>query len=310
MPTIQTISGMKGLGWVPGNRVHFKSLPLYKSASGMFKLAPSVDLRSLDTPIKDQGNLGSCTSFMATGVMQFVRKGLGLPDMSLSELFIYYGERVLENTVSYDSGASIGDAFAVLASPGACQETDWPYDISKFTQKPPAQAYTDAALDVAAQELALDGSLDSIKQCLAEGSPVGFGFDVYSSFRNIGADGIMPVPGPDEELLGGHAVMFVGYNDTTQRLIVRNSWGTGWGASGYFEMPYEIVTNGMAQDFRTVKAVSGTPAPQPEPVPVPTPTPTPTPTPAPATAVDQEVRDYLSAVNAAFYGMPIPPWAS
>ena len=210
MSMIRTPAGIKGLGWIPGNRRHFRALPVYKSSSLMHTLTPSVDLRPFDTPIKDQGDLGSCTSFMATGVMQFIRKGLSLPDMSLSELFVYYNERVLEGTVEYDSGASIGDAFTVLANPGACAETDWPYDINVFTKKPPAQCYTDAAMDIATQELALDGSLDSIKQCLAEGFPVGFGFDVYSSFENIGADGIMPVPSLVEPKLGGHAVMYVG----------------------------------------------------------------------------------------------------
>ena len=280
MPTIQTHAGIKGLGWVRGNRKRFLSLPVYRSYSTLYSVTPSVDMRPLDTPIKDQGNLGSCTSFMATGVMQFVRKALGLPDISLSELFIYYNERVLEDTVPYDSGASIEDAFTVLANPGACPETDWPYDINNFTVKPPPNCYTDAAMDVATQEMALDGSLDSIKQALAQGFPVGFGFDVYSSFQNIGPDGIMPVPGALEPRLGGHAVMYVGYDDAKQWLITRNSWGTSWGASGYFYMPYEIVANGQASDFRIVQMVSVTPTPQPVPVPPTPPTP-PNPNPCP-----------------------------
>ena len=310
-PTIITPVGVKGLGWLPGNRRHFRSLRVYRSYSQNYKLLSSVDMRALDTPIKDQGQLGSCTSFMATGIMQFVRKALGLTYISLSELFIYYNERVLEGTVSEDSGASIGDAFAVLNSSGACPESDWPYDPNVFAQKPPQECYTDALFDIATQELALTGSLDSIKQVLAQGFPVGFGFDVYASFRNIGSDGIMPVPASSEALLGGHAVMYVGYDDTRQLFIVRNSWGASWGASGYFFMPYEIVTNGMASDFRTVLMVSGAP-PNPPPVPVPTPTPTPNPPnppnpPAPGT-VDQVVRDYLVEVDRFLEGRPAPPW--
>jgi C1A family cysteine protease len=318
MPTIKTHAGIKGLGWIPGNRQHFLSLPVYRSANALYRTAPSVDMRPLDTPVKDQGNLGSCTSFMATGMMQFVRKSLGLPDLSLSELFIYWNERVIEGTTGYDSGASIGDAFQVVASPGACPESDWPYDVTKFTVQPPAQCFTDAALDVATQELALDGSLDSIKQCLAEGSPVGFGFDVYDSFMDIGPDGIMPVPDVNtESVQGGHAAMYVGYDDAKSSFIVRNSWGSSWGAAGYFYMPYQIVTNGMATDFRTVKMVSE-PKPQPVPVPVPTPAPGPAPAPGPgpapvpATAVDQEARDYiaslLAAITASVDGLPPPPW--
>ena len=45
----------------------------------------------------------------------------------------------------------------------------------------------------------------------------------------------MPTPG--EKLLGGHAVLAVGYDEAEQRFIVRNSWGTGWGKKGYFTCP-------------------------------------------------------------------------
>jgi len=56
-------------------------------------------------------------------------------------------------------------------------------------------------------------------------------FRVYESFqsREVARTGEVPMPGPDEEALGGHAVLAVGYDDATGRFLVRNSWGPGLG---------------------------------------------------------------------------------
>ena len=51
------------------------------------------------------------------------------PDFVPSALFIYYNERVIERTVSTDSGAQIRDADKDVAKQGVCPEPDWPYDI-------------------------------------------------------------------------------------------------------------------------------------------------------------------------------------
>jgi C1A family cysteine protease len=65
------------------------------------------------------------------------------------------------------------------------------------------------------------------------------------------------MPGTKEKLLGGHAVIAVGYNDTTQRFIVRNSWGSKWGNKGYFTMPYAYLTDSnLADDFWTIRLES------------------------------------------------------
>ena len=55
--------------------------------------------------------------------------------------------------------------------------------------------------------------------------------------------GVLQMPQPDEQVLGGHAVLAVGYDDASQRFIVRNSWGTDWGQAGYFTMPYAYLTD-------------------------------------------------------------------
>jgi C1A family cysteine protease len=64
------------------------------------------------------------------------------------------------------------------------------------------------------------------------------------------------MPGPDEEVLGGHAVLAVGYDDSAECFIVRNSWGSGWGKKGYFTMPYSyLLEQNLSDDFWTIRTV-------------------------------------------------------
>jgi C1A family cysteine protease len=64
------------------------------------------------------------------------------------------------------------------------------------------------------------------------------------------------MPKPTEQTLGGHAVLAVGYDDTTTRFIVRNSWGQDWGMRGYFTMPYPyVLDSNLCDDFWTIKLV-------------------------------------------------------
>ena len=94
---------------------------------------------------------------------------------------------------------------------------------------------------------------------LASGYPFVFGFSVYTEFENDTAakTGEINMPGPKEKLLGGHAVVAVGYDDSTQRFIVRNSWGSWWGIKGYFTMPYAYLTDSnLYDDFWTIRLES------------------------------------------------------
>jgi C1A family cysteine protease len=62
------------------------------------------------------------------------------------------------------------------------------------------------------------------------------------------------LPQRGEKVLGGHAVMAVGYNDAQQRFLVRNSWGEGWGMKGYFTMPYKYMADrNLSDDFWTIR---------------------------------------------------------
>jgi C1A family cysteine protease len=247
----------KTYGWIPDlpdQRDHLYSAPLRQLAS----LPVCVDLTSLCPAVYDQGQLGSCTANAIGAAVEFDRMKQGLPDFVPSRLFIYWNERNMEGTVDSDSGAQIRDGIKSVAKDGVCPETDWPYDIGSFTEKPSEQAYCDAKLDRAVSYQRLTQNLTQMKGCLASGFPFVFGFTVYESFESdqVATSGHAPMPAPGEQSIGGHAVTAVGYDDTNQWLTVRNSWGDGWGMHGYFTLPYAYVTqSSLAADFWTIRLV-------------------------------------------------------
>lgn len=245
-------------GWtrdLPDKRDH-----IYASYPGMYagQLPESVDLRPGCPPVYDQGNLGSCTANAIAGAIEFDRRKQGLPDFTPSRLFIYWNERVMEHTVYSDSGAQIRDGIKSVNRQGVCPESEWPYDIAKFTLRPSAQCYTDAKLDRAVSYQRVKQDLTLMQACLASGYPVVFGFSVYASFESseVAQTGVVPMPGPDEQLLGGHAVLACGYNNSTNRFTCRNSWSDQWGDKGYFYMDYTyLLDSRLSSDFWVIRTV-------------------------------------------------------
>ena len=254
-------------GWkpdLPDRRDFLYAVPPATAAA----LPTKVDLRPNCPPVYDQGQLGSCTANAIAGPIEFDQKKQGLPEATPSRLFIYYNERVIESSSpSVDGGAQIRDGIKSVASKGVCPETMWPYDdhntdpdpctTCKFAQKPPANCYTEAKQHKITVYQRLNSAvINTLKGCLAGGYPFVFGFTVYESFESqqVATTGIVPMPGPKEQTVGGHAVVAVGYDDATQMFIVRNSWNTTWGLKGYFMMPYGYLTDtNLSDDFWTIQ---------------------------------------------------------
>lgn len=217
-----------------------------------------VDLRQYCSLIENQGNLGSCTGNAIAGAIELLHKRQNRT-LDISRLFIYYYERVLIGTVNYDSGAYIRDGIKVCYKYGAPTENLWPYNISKFRTVPPKTALIDAAKrKVTSYQRAID--FNAVIDAITSGYPVTIGFSVYSSFDTniVARTGIMPYPDTKKErLLGGHAVLLVGYNKNNNTFIARNSWGTNWGDRGYFYMPFQVIQNNkMSSDFWVIKSIS------------------------------------------------------
>lgn len=254
-------------GWVrdlPDQRDHVYAAPPQLATA----LPPQVDLRPQCPPVYDQGQIGSCTANAIGGAHEFSQLKQKLPTPAPfvpSRLFIYYNERDIEHTIGSDSGAQIRDGMKSIAKLGVCREDPtWPYDAdpfppnNKLTVKPSPAAYTEALQFQAIQYQRVPQVMTQLKGCLAAGYPFVFGFTVYESFegQEVARTGAAPMPQSGEQVLGGHAVLAVGYDDAQQRFIVRNSWGTGWGQEGYFTMPYQYMNDGqLAGDFWTLRLI-------------------------------------------------------
>ncbi len=242
-------------GWIPDLPDHRDKLYARLTPVIPEKLPAKVDLRPNCSPIQDQGQLGSCTANALAGNLDYLKKQQIKKILDFSRLFIYYNERVIEHTVNTDSGAMLRDGIKTLVKLGACLESEWPYDVNKFTIQPTAKDYSDALNYQITSYYRLSG-LNELKHTLSQNYPFVFGFSVYESFESseVAESGIVPLPAKDEQLVGGHAVMAVGFDDQTQQFIIRNSWGDLWGQNGYCFMPYEYLTNpNLASDFWTIR---------------------------------------------------------
>lgn len=222
------------------------------------KLPPLVDLRPKMPPVYNQLQLGSCTANAISAAVEYDHMAESKGEWMPSRLFLYYNERAIEGTIQSDAGAMIRDGIKSLNKQGICHESIWPYDINKFAVKPSNQAYLDAVKYQAVKYERVSQNLTSIKSSLALNIPVVIGISVYSSFESpeVAKTGIVTMPAADEQLLGGHAVLCVGYNDATQQWIIRNSWSQSWGLAGYFMLPYVYLLEAdLSSDFWAINLV-------------------------------------------------------
>jgi len=232
----------------------------------------SSDLRPWCAPIEDQLRLGSCTAHAGVGILEYYeRKSFG-KFTDASRLFLYKVTRNLMHQKG-DTGAYLRLTMGAMVLFGVPPEEYWPYTdgADAFDREPPAFCYAFAQNyktikyyrhdppGTASQE-----KLSRVKTHLAAGHPVMFGFTVYNSYSQADSTGLIPFPSAKEKIVGGHAVMAAGYDDakkiknaygsveTKGALLIRNSWGRGWGQEGYGWLPYEYVLGGLAEDFWSV----------------------------------------------------------
>jgi C1A family cysteine protease len=276
-----TLEKRCGMGWIPDYpdfRDYTEETEEVKSVIGMARVSKgksppvSVDLREWCSPIEDQGALGSCTAHAGVGVIEYYeRKSFGR-HIDASRLFLYKVTRNLMK-MKGDTGAYLRSTMGAMVLFGVPPEEYWPYeeDEEEFDKEPPAFCYAFAQNYQTVKYFRHDppGSkadevLGKVKVYLMKGHPAMFGFTVYNSIEQAGSTGKIPFPSPKEKIEGGHAIVAVGYDDkmkiknkykkteTTGALLIRNSWGKGWGEGGYGWLPYEYVLKGLAEDFWSV----------------------------------------------------------
>jgi C1A family cysteine protease len=247
-------SPKKTMGWLPDqpdNRdyVYEQRMRMMSTA----QLPTTVSLRTNCSPVRNQRDIGSCTGFaVAAGVEYLRRTDEDKFKTIYSPMFLYYEARKAINLIDQDSGCYIRDAVKTINKIGVPPESVCKYyePEMNFRRKPPARAYREAArwrID----EYYRCTSLLQILDALAKGYPVVGGFTCYSNMwgSNTWNTGLVPMPTSTSYSMGGHAVLFMGYDRNAGTLNFKNSWGTQWGDNGYGRLPFGYVEQGMSGDF-------------------------------------------------------------
>lgn len=222
-----------------------------------------VDLSKFCTSIKDQGAIGSCTAHAGVALMEyFYKKNMsGKIDDLFSEKFLYYTTRVdvAKWPSNEDSGAYIRDTLKAMVQFGVCMESSFPYlrageKSCKYADSPAPSAYTEAlnfqvTRYARISEINKSQCLAELKTLLQDGHAFVGGFTCYENIFN-GSNGL--IPPPSGKIIGGHAVLFVGFDDTKNVFKFKNSWSASWGDKGYGYLPYQYVLSGNMSDLWTI----------------------------------------------------------
>ncbi len=248
-----------------------KTLGMAKTEKKMKASPGPVNLRQWCSPIENQKNLGSCTAHAAVGIVEYFQRRAFGKHIEGSRLFVYKATRNFMQ-VTGDTGAWLRNTMGALALCGVPDERFWPYTDADpdFDEEPTGFVYAMADNYEAVRYFCHDplganvpgkDVLASVKKYLAAGVPSMFGFWGFPSFDACDVKGGIPYPCPGEKAQWGHAIVAVGYDDakkiknkdsqktTTGALLIRNSWGTGWGDEGYGWLPYDYVRDKLALDF-------------------------------------------------------------
>ncbi|KAK5937027.1 hypothetical protein PMZ80_010776 [Knufia obscura] len=268
----------------------------------------------------NQGSWGTCVANASAMCFIYEWNKQGLPSFNPSRLFIYFNARKLAYDVWHtpalnpfntnrELGSHVRMAFKGLDNFGVPDEKYWDYIEDNFAKDPVAKADTEALKQRTVQYERLDpdnpeeiafrlkpheretiGNLTllRLRQCIAEGHPVVFGFYAYEDFKT---SWVQPHPGDDSQGIwsfkalpkdnqvrgpfDGDAVLAIGFDDAKQRILCQNSWGAGpgisWGdGKGVFWLGYDWIRDYEAtSDFwmmrLLVNEASAVPTPHPGP---------------------------------------------
>lgn len=244
---ITGISGVARFGWSPEP----PSIKDWKASVAPFAGAAipdeSEDRRPINPPVRDQGNIGSCTGFSSTYAVGYLLRTdkHSRHQTVYSPMFAYYNGRVAdgEQWKTVDSGAYIRDVVDQLRKTGVCPESTWNYhdETRRFATTPSKTAYE------AAKRWKLGATyrcetIEDIMRALSSGAAVVAGVILYDDMDNQGG-GRIPMPNRNAQQLGGHAIYVDRYSQADRLFRFENSWSTKWGDGGYGYLPFDYLAS-------------------------------------------------------------------
>lgn len=165
-----------------------------------------------------------------------------------SSVYIYVRSRQLEGTYPglYSTGVWISSALRVSKGWGTVEETDWHYD-AHAEHWPPIEPLGIDEKAKAFRILAYERAR-SVKDCLhllSVKKPVCVALEIDNSWHKP-PDGVIPLPA-GRTVTGSHAILLIGYDKNANMFTFRNSWGSGWGDSGYGYLPFEYFSSRLLE---------------------------------------------------------------
>lgn len=235
----------------PPDERDYKFENKYKTFSNMIaKLPAKVDHTPLMSPVRDQGQLGSCVGFAVTAMKEWQETVEHKEEVSegktdhregkvydLSEAWVYWNAKKIDPWPG-EEGTSIRYAMKVLNRLGVPTEQGWPYDDVNIGE-PKSWATLVARWSYVAEYWSIS-SLSELKLALSK-SPVPIGVPCFEEIFFVGNDGIVKYPSNPNNIYGGHAICAVGYDDNKKLVKFKNSWGKFWGDGGYGYLPYTYI---------------------------------------------------------------------
>lgn len=245
----------------------------YKLNENVFKMPleyPSkIDWTSTMSPVKDQGNLGSCVGFAVTAMKEWQEQQEQEKEIAagkkytreqdyydLSEAWVYWNCKKIDPWPN-EEGTSIRCAMQVLQKIGIPCEKAYPYS-DKYKGSPESWAKLIAKWGLIDSYWRCNG-IDDLKMALPNG-PVVIGIACFREIFSVNETGNVPYPANPNEVLGGHAICVVGYDENTQKIKFKNSWTTSWGNNGYGFLSYRYINDFMwdgwiAKDLQVTKKI-------------------------------------------------------
>ncbi len=225
----------------------------------LIKLPEKIDFTRKMTPVRSQGDEGTCVGFASTvGMKEYQEKSEYKKTLELSPRFVYNECKKLDGHPQSE-GTQIRIAMKVLKNLGVCLEQYWRYEPhdNNGPDAPSRKILADAKKNrILSYARILD--LNELKLNLAHKGPCVIGIICYSGIMNT-RTGKVPMPKRGEREIGGHAICPVGYDDAMKMVKFKNSWGEEWGDKGYGYLPYAYIDKYMMDAWSSVDIVDKKP---------------------------------------------------